>query len=72
MNMINTVKYLLNVRRMWYFPLKITEKKYYLQRQFSVFRMLMLPHGSCAALKLNISLKRKGIRTIGTGYNRNE
>ena len=28
MNMINTVKYLLNVRGMWYFPLKITEKKY--------------------------------------------
>jgi len=59
MIMINTVKYLLNVRRMWYFPLEITEKKYYLQRQFSVFRMLMLPRGSCAALNLNISLEGK-------------
>ena len=28
MNMINTVKYLLNVKRIWYFPLEITEKKY--------------------------------------------
>ena len=59
MNMINIVKYLLNVRRMWYSPLEITEKKYYLQRQFSVFRMLMLPRGSCAALDLNISLEGK-------------
>ena len=59
MNMINTVKYLLIVRRMWNFSLRITEKKYYLQRQFSVFRMLMLPRGSCAALDLNISLEGK-------------
>jgi len=59
MNMINTVKYLLNVGRMWEFSLEITEKKYYLQRQFSVFRMLMLPRGSCAALNLNISLEGK-------------
>jgi hypothetical protein len=59
MNMINTVNYLLNVRRMWDFSLEITEKKYNLQRQFSVFRMLMLPRGSCAALNLNISLEGK-------------
>ncbi len=59
MNMINTVEYLLNVRRMWDFSLKIAKKKYYLQRQFSVFRMLMLPRGSCAALNLNISLEGK-------------
>jgi hypothetical protein len=59
MNMINTVKYLLNVRRMWYLPLEITEKKYYLQRQFSVFRMLLLPRGSWAALNLNISPEGK-------------
>jgi hypothetical protein len=59
MNMINAVKYLLNVRRMWDFSLKITEKKYYLQRQFSVFRMLMLPRGTCAALNLNISPEGK-------------
>ena len=59
MNMINTVKYLLSVRRMWDFSLEITEKKYNLQRQFSVFRMLMLPRGSCAALDLNISLEGK-------------
>jgi hypothetical protein len=59
MNMINTVKYLLNVGKMWEISLEITEKKYYLQRQFSVFKMLMLPRGSCTALNFNISLEGK-------------
>ena len=59
MNMINTVKYLLKRKEDVGFLTKITEKKYYLQRQFSVFRMLMLPRGSCAALDLNISLEGK-------------
>ena len=59
MNMINTVKYLLKRKEDVGFLTKITEKKYYLQRQFSVFRMLLLPRGSCAALNLNISLEGK-------------
>ena len=39
------------------FPTGNNRKEVYLQRQFSVFRMLLLPRGSCAALNLNISLK---------------
>ena len=59
MNMIKTVKYLLNVRGVWYFLLESNGEEVYLQRQFSVFRMLLLPRGSCAALNLNISLEGK-------------
>ncbi len=39
----------------------MSENYYVLQRQFSELNV-MLPHGSCAALNLNISLERKGIR----------
>ena len=59
MNMINTVKYLLNVKKDVIFSSGNNGEEVYLQRQFSVFRMLLLPRGSCAALNLNISLEGK-------------
>ncbi len=59
MNMINTVKYLLKCKEDMIFPTGNNGEELYLQRQFSVFRMLLLPRGSCAALNLNISLEGK-------------
>jgi hypothetical protein len=61
MNMINTDKDLLNMQGVLYFLRKMIEKNYVLQRQFSELNV-MLPRGSCAALNLNISLERKGIK----------
>ncbi len=66
MNMINTDKYLLNIRGIWYFLLKIIEKNYVLKRRFSELNV-MLPRGSCAASNLNISLKIKGIKDKWNG-----
>ncbi len=40
---------------------KMSENSYVLQRQFSELNV-MLPRGSCAALNLNIRLKRKGVK----------
>ncbi len=65
-NMINTDKYLLNMQGIYYFLRKISEKHYVFQRQFSDLNV-MLPRGSCAALNLNFSLERKGVKDKWNG-----
>ena len=66
MNMINTDNYLLGMQGIYYLLRKMNEKNYVLQRQFSELNV-MLPRGSCAALNLNISLERKGIKNKWNG-----